>query len=520
MPNSSENPRRALLSVYDKTGVTDLAAGLVELGWELISSGGTARVIADAGLPVTDVADHTGSPIMLGHRVVTLHPRIHGGILADREDPEHQADMAAHQIDPIDLVVGNLYPFGSSVADFQHGAGRPEELIDIGGPAMVRAAAKNHAQVGVIVDPSDYAGVLAELQEQGRLTDSTRRRLARSAFAHTAAYDAAIVTWFDASDDEPETLPPTLHLALERTDVLRYGENPHQSGARYRTIGQASMWDDVVQHSGVALSYLNLFDADAAWRLAHDLGDQPAVAIIKHANPCGAAVGDDLARAYQQAFECDSRSAFGGIVATNRVIDLETVEAMEAAAQADVVIAPGYADGVIDRLIAKRKNTRLLTATPPAPPSGLELRQIGGGYLVQDAHHFVSQPSDWQVVTQRRPTEQELADAAFAWRICGHVTSNAIVLAKDGVAWGIGAGQQNRVESGEIAAAKADGRAKDGACASDAFYPFPDGIDAAADAGAAIIVQPGGSVNDEKTIAAADARGVAMVFTGERHFLH
>jgi len=520
MSTSADLPRRALLSVYDKTGVADLARGLVDLGWELISSGGTARVIAEAGLPVTDVADHTGSPIMLGHRVVTLHPKVHGGILADRDDPEHQADMAAHDIDPIDLVVGNLYPFGSSVAEFQHGAGRPEELIDIGGPAMVRAAAKNHAQVGVIVDPSDYDEVLAELRSAGSLSDATRRRLARSAFAHTAAYDAAIVTWFDESDEEPETLPPTIHLALERTDVLRYGENPHQSGARYRTIGQASMWDDVVQHSGVALSYLNLFDADAAWRLAHDLGDQPAVAIIKHANPCGVASGADLATVYQQAFECDSRSAFGGIVATNRVIDLSTVEAMEAAAQADVVIAPGYADGVIERLVAKRKNTRLLTATPPAPASGLELRQIGGGYLVQDAHHFAATPSEWQVVTQRQPTEQEMADAAFAWRVCGHVTSNAIVLAKDGVAWGIGAGQQNRVEAGEIAAAKADGRAKDGACASDAFYPFPDGIEAAADAGAAIIVQPGGSVNDEKTIAAADARGVAMVFTGERHFLH
>jgi phosphoribosylaminoimidazolecarboxamide formyltransferase/IMP cyclohydrolase len=505
------SPRRALLSVYDKTGITELARGLVDLGWELISSGGTARVIAEAGLPVTDVADHTGSPIMLGHRVVTLHPRIHGGILADRDDPEHQADLETHGIDPIDLVVANLYPFAAEPGI---------EMIDIGGPTMVRAAAKNHAHVGIAVNPVEYDGILDELGAQGWLTDGTRRRLARAAFAHTAAYDAAIVGWLDETEPEPETLPPTLHLALERADVLRYGENPHQSGARYRTVGQTSMWDDVEQHSGVALSYLNLFDADAAWRLAHDLGAQPAVAIIKHANPCGAALNDDLAVAYQQAFECDSRSAFGGIVATNRIIDLATVEAMEAAAQADVVIAPGYADGVIERLIAKRKNTRLLTATPPVPATGLELRQIGGGYLVQDAHHFASTPDTWQVVTQRRPTDQEMADAEFAWRICGHVTSNAIVFAKDGVAWGIGAGQQNRVESGEIAASKADGRAKDGACASDAFYPFPDGVEAAADAGAAIIVQPGGSVNDDKTIAAADQRGVAMVFTGERQFLH
>lgn len=511
MSTSAAQPPRALLSVFDKTGVVDLARSLVDLGWELISSGGTARVIAEAGLPVTDVADHTGSPIMLGHRVVTLHPRIHGGILADRDDPEHQADLVANEIDPIDLVVVNLYPFRSEPGI---------EMIDIGGPTMVRAAAKNHAYVGVVVDPSDYDGVVDELEAEGALTAATRRRLARAAFAHTAAYDAAIVGWLDETEPEPETLPPTLHLALERTDVLRYGENPHQSGARYRTIGEASMWDSVEQHSGVALSYLNLFDADAAWRLAHDLGDQPAVAIIKHANPCGVAVGDDLARAYQQAFECDSRSAFGGIVATNRVVDLDTVEAMVAAAQADVVIAPGYADGVIEQLIAKRKNTRLLTAVRPTVEGGLELRQIGGGFLVQEAHHFASMPDQWQVVTQRQPTETELADAAFAWRVCGHVTSNAIVLAKDGVAWGIGAGQQNRVESGEIAATKADGRAKDGACASDAFYPFPDGVEAAADAGAAIIVQPGGSVNDEKTIAAADQRGVAMVFTGERHFLH
>ncbi len=505
------SPRRALLSVFDKTGITELARGLVDLGWELISSGGTARVIAEAGLPVTDVADHTGSPVMLGHRVVTLHPRIHGGILADRDDPEHQADLETHGIDPIDLVVANLYPFAAEPGI---------EMIDIGGPTMVRAAAKNHAHVGIAVNPAEYDGIVDELRAQGWLTDGTRRRLARAAFAHTAAYDAAIVGWLDETEPEPETLPLTLHLALERTDVLRYGENPHQSGARYRTVGQTSMWDDVEQHSGVALSYLNLFDADAAWRLAHDLGAQPAVAIIKHANPCGAAVNDDLAVAYRRAFECDSRSAFGGIVAANRIIDLATVEAMEAAAQADVVIAPGYADGVIERLIAKRKNTRLLTATPPGPATGLELRQIGGGYLVQEAHHFASTPDTWQVVTQRQPTDQEMADAAFAWRICGHVTSNAIVFAKDGVAWGIGAGQQNRVESGEIAASKADGRAKDGACASDAFYPFPDGVEAAADAGAAIIVQPGGSVNDDKTIAAADQRGVAMVFTGERQFLH
>ena len=513
-------PRRALLSVYDKTGVVDLARALVESGWELISSGGTARVIAEAGIDVVDVADHTGSPIMLGHRVVTLHPKVHGGILADRDDPEHQGDMAEHGIDPIDLVVGNLYPFGSSVADFQHGAGRPEELIDIGGPAMVRAAAKNHAQVGVVVHPADYPAVIEEISTTGWLSDATRRRLARDAFAHTAAYDAAIVTWFDHRAEEPETLPSTLHLSLERADVLRYGENPHQNGARYRRSDQPGIWDRVEQHSGVALSYLNFFDADAAWRLVHDLGEQPAVAIIKHANPCGAAVGADLATAYERAFACDPRSAFGGIVATNRVVDLATVAAMEAAAQADVILAPGYDDGVIDRLVTKRKNTRILTVPRPQPAPALALRQMADGFLVQENHRFDSDPDSWDVVTRRQPSAAELADAIFAWRICGHVSSNAIVLAKDGVAWGIGAGQQNRVESGEIAASKAAGRAEGGACASDAFYPFPDGVHAAADAGAAIIVQPGGSVGDDKTIAAADERGVAMVFTGERQFLH
>jgi phosphoribosylaminoimidazolecarboxamide formyltransferase/IMP cyclohydrolase len=500
---------RALLSAYDKTGIVDLAKGLVDLGWDLVSSGGTATAIADAGLPVTDVADLTGFPAMLGHRVVTLHPKVHGALLADRDDPAHRADLEQYGIEPIDLVVVNLYPFRSDPSI---------ELIDVGGPTMVRAAAKNHAHVGIVVDPADYDVVLDELRA-GALTAATRRRLARKAFATTAAYDAAIVGWLDETADEPETLPPTVHLALERVQDLRYGENPHQTGARYRTIGATSWWDHVEQHAGMALSYLNLFDADAAWALVHDLGDRPAVAIIKHANPCGAAVADTLAEAYQRAFECDERSAFGGIVALNRPVDAATVERMVAAAQADVVIAPSYEDGVIDALRAKRKNTRLLAAPPPGVER-LQLRQLNGGFLVQDAHHFAAARADWQVVTERQPTDAEWADAEVAWRICGWVKSNSIVLVKDGTAWGIGAGQQNRVEAGQIAAAKASGRAAGGACASDAFYPFPDGIDAAADAGVAVIIQPGGSVSDDKTIARADERGVAMVFTGERHFLH
>jgi len=508
-------PPRALISVYDKAGVVDLAAGLVGLGWSLIASGGTARAIEAAGLPVTDTAYHTGSPTMLGHRVVTLHPRIHGGILADRDDPAHRADLEAQGIDPIDLVVVNLYPFEASPGI---------EMIDIGGPAMVRAAAKNHAHVGVVVDPSDYEPVLAEIRSDGRLSAATRRQLAGKAFAHTASYEAAIADWFDAGDQSDELgLPPVIRLELERAETLRYGENPHQQGARYRARGASGFFDGIVQHGGPALSYLNLMDAEAAWRLAHDLGDGPAAVIVKHANPCGAAVAGDLFTAYSRAFDCDPRSAFGGVVAVNAVIDGATAEAMVAAAQADVVIAPGYTDGVIERLEGRRANTRLLEA--PADVGGLaawELRSLGSGddFLVQAPRRLEADPAGWQVVTARKPTEAETVDAVFAWRVCAHTSSNAVVLARDRTAWGIGAGQQNRVEAGQIAAAKAAGRAAGGACASDGFYPFGDGVHAAADAGAAVVVQPGGSVNDTAVIAAADERNIAMLLTGERQFRH
>jgi len=515
---------RALLSVYDKTGIAELARSLHELGCELVSSGGTAKAVAEAGVPVQDVAELTGFAPILGHRVVTLHPRVHGGILADPTDPQHLADMRDHGIEPFDLVVINAYPFGSDPADFAHGgpggAATAMDVLDIGGPAMIRAAAKNHAHVGVVVDPADYGEVLAELRDAGRLSDGLRRRLARKAFAFTAAYDAGIVAWFDGDD----VLPESLHLSYRREPLaLRYGENPHQSAALYRAAGAPEpWWAAMTQHAGMALSYLNLYDADAAWLLAHDLAaatGKPAVAIIKHANPCGAAVAGTLADAYQLAFDCDPRSAFGGIVATSEPIDDATVERMVAAAQADVVIAPGYSAGVVDALVAKRKNTRLLEAAAPVPDAR-HLRPITGGMLVQDPHHFAAPRSDWRVVTKRVPTEAEWADAELAMRVCGWVKSNSIVLVKDGVAWGIGAGQQNRVEAGQIAAAKAAGRAAGGACASDAFYPFPDGIEAAAEAGVAVIVQPGGSVRDEENIARADELGVAMVFTGERHFLH
>ncbi len=502
---------RALLSVYDKSGVVELARGLRGLGWNLVSSGGTASTLREAGLAVTDTAELTGFPAILGHRVVTLHPKVHGGILADRRDPDHQRDLAEYGIEPIDLVVVNLYPFRSDPGI---------ELIDIGGPAMLRAAAKNFRDVGVIVDPADYGTVLDELRRDGVLSGATRRALARAAFAHSAAYDAAIVTWLDEADDDP--LPPSVHLALERVQDLRYGENPHQVGARYRAVGTTSWWDGVTQHAGLALSYLNLFDADAAWGLANDLAattGRAAVAIVKHANPCGAAVADTLAEAYQRAYECDERSAFGGIVALSEPVDEATAAAMVAAAQADVVIAPAYEDGTLDALVAKRKNTRLLSAQAPSPER-LALRQLTGAWLIQTAHHFAAQRADWNVVTRRRPTEAEWRDAELAWRLVGWVKSNSIVLVRDGTAWGIGAGQQNRVEAGQIAAAKAAGRAAGGACASDAFYPFPDGVEAAAQAGAAVVVQPGGSVRDDACIARADELGLAMVLTGERHFLH
>jgi len=516
---------RALISVYDKSGILELAQGLAGQGWDLVSSGGTAQQLRDAGLTVIDTAEITGFPAILGHRVVTLHPKIHGGILADRSNPHHVAEMEQYDIVGIDLVVGNLYPFGSDPSAFAHGGGTAEDVIDIGGPAMVRAAAKNHAHVGVVVDPADYAGVLAEVQADGSLSAATRRRLARAAFAHTAAYDAAVVAWFD--EEEGELLGPTLHVAATREDrTLRYGENPHQKAALYRSQGADPWWATATQHSGVALSYLNLYDADAAWILAHDLGTsggavapRPTVAIIKHANPCGVAVADTLAEAYQRAFDCDPRSAFGGIVALNQVVDDDTVVEMVAAAQADVVIAPGYGPGVVEALQAKRKNTRLLEAVAPVAPTR-HLRPVSGGWLVQEPHRVTTTPDQWQVVTTRVPTAAELADADLAFRVCAATISNSIVLVKDGVAWGIGAGQQNRVEAGQIAADKAAGRAAGGACASDAFYPFPDGIEAAASAGVAVIVQPGGSMNDSKNIAKADELGVAMVFTGERQFKH
>ena len=521
---------RALLSVYDKTGLVDLARGLSDLGWELVSSGGTSTVLGEAGIDHLEVADLTGAPEMLGGRVKTLHPGIHGGILADRSKPEHLNALDKLGIGLIDLVVCNLYPFSSDPS---------VELIDVGGPTMVRAAAKNHDHVGVVVDPLEYGPVLGELRERGTLSPETKQRLAREAFAHTAGYDAAIVEWLDerepqaaATDLSPGALgfdtlallPPSIHFTLERAASLRYGENPHQHGARYRIVGQHSWWDDVVQHGGNELSYLNIFDADAAWRLVHELpaagGDEVAVAIIKHANPCGAALDRDLAGAYQRALECDPQSAFGGVVALGGPVTAEVARAVADGPQADVIIAPSYDEAALVALASRRKATRLLSAPPPEPLVR-QFRSLGASVLVQDADQFLADPATWQVATRVQPTESQWRDLVLAWKVCARTTSNAVAVVTGGQAVGVGAGQQSRVVAAEIAVAKAGMRAVGGAAASDAFFPFPDGLLVLAEAGVAAVVQPGGSIRDGELVAAADEAGMAMVMAdGERHFRH
>ena len=492
----------ALLSVYDKTGITELAEGLHQLGWKVVSSGGTAKAIIAAGIPATDLADLTGVPAILDHRVVTLHPKIHGGLLADPTKPQHLADMAAHGIEAIDLLVCNLYPFAAAPSI---------ELIDIGGPAMVRAAAKNHQFVGVVVDPADYGAVLDELRSDGSLGATTKRRLAAHAFARIAAYDAQIAAWFDDA-----TLPDAMHLSMTKAQSLRYGENPHQSGARYRVEGRQSWWDEVVQHGGKEMSYLNLYDTEAAWRLVQRF-DGPACVIVKHANPCGVAIGDDITDAYVKANACDPVSAFGGVVALNSAVPLALAEAL-AAVFTEVIVAPSIDDDALT-VLTEKKNLRVLTGPAPYGAS-VDVRSIDGGLLVQDVDTVNLDRSAWRVVTAAQPSAAQWDDLQFAWTVCAAVSSNAIVYAKDLQAFGIGAGQQNRLDSARIAAERSAGRASGGVCASDAFFPFRDGLDAAAAAGIAAVIQPGGSVRDDEVIAAADEHGIAMIFTGERHFRH
>ena len=497
----------ALLSVFDKSGVVELARGLHDLGWRLISSGGTARALAEAGLPVTDLADLTGYPAILGHRVVTLHPVIHGGLLADLDQPEHVADLERYGIEPFALAVVNLYPFSSAPGI---------ELIDIGGPTLIRAAAKNHAHVGVVMAPEQYAPVLEELRNEGSLCAATRRTLAAHAFAEIAAYDAEIAAWFATPVESEAALPATMHLSLELAQPLRYGENPHQRGARYREHGRASWWDTALQHGGKELSYLNVFDTEAAWRLVNRF-ERPAVVIVKHANPCGVAVHEDIAQAYVLANACDPVSAFGGIVAVNREVDAALATAL-APVFTEVVVAPAFSEDAL-RILTAKKNMRVLSASAPAVAT-LDIRTVDGGLLVQQADTVNLDRSTWRVVTQQQPSAELWDDLSFAWQVCAAVSSNAIVFAKDRQAFGIGAGQQNRVDSARIAQDRSAGRAVGGVCASDAFFPFRDGLDVAASAGIAAVIQPGGSVRDDEVIAAADEHGMAMVFTGERHFRH
>lgn len=508
---------RALISVYDKSGLEEFARSIVELGWEIVSSGGTSSALATAGIAHLEVETVTGAPEMLSGRVKTLHPKIHGGILADRSKPEHLQDLSTQGVEAIDMVVCNLYPFTSNPSI---------ELIDIGGPTMVRAAAKNSASVGILTSPGQYAAVLAELRSSGALSDATRHSLAAAAFAHTAEYDAAIRDWFASrpaskeaeSQSQPSGLPDHIKLDLVKVQTLRYGENPHQQGARYRAKGQSGWWDSAEQLGGKELSYLNLFDTEAAWRLVHDLTDEPAVAIIKHATPCGVAIGASIAEAYVAANACDPTSAFGGVVAANRIVDDEMAAAL-AEVFTEVVVAPGFTDTAID-VLGRKKNLRLLAAQGPLR-SELDMRSIDGGLLIQQADPVGQDQHQWRVVTKATPSEALLKEIDFAWRVCAHVKSNAIVISALGrQAVGIGAGQQSRVDAARIAVQKAAGRASGGVCASDAFFPFPDGLLVAAESGISAVIQPGGSVRDAEVIAAADEAGLVMVFSGSRHFRH
>jgi phosphoribosylaminoimidazolecarboxamide formyltransferase / IMP cyclohydrolase len=521
---------RALISVSDKTGLRELAHALAARGIELVSTGGTAATLRTEGLGVRDVAQITGFPEMMDGRVKTLHPKIHGGLLALRDNEAHVGAMVAHGIAPIDLLVVNLYPFEETVA---RGADEAEavEMIDIGGPAMIRAAAKNHAHVAVLTGPEDYADLLAELDaNEGQTRLAFRRLLAQRAFARTAAYDAAVSNWMAAEIGEDAPRRRALSGTLRQT--LRYGENPHQRAAFYVDGSDRPGVASATQQQGKALSYNNINDTDAAYELVAEFlpGDGPACAIIKHANPCGVARGETLEGAYRRAFDCDRTSAFGGIVALNMKLDLATAQAITEIFT-EVVIAPGADIGAIELFDAK-PNLRLLTAPglPNPRERGLAFRQVAGGFLVQDRDAAMVEAADLKVVTLRQPSAAEMADLLFAWRVAKHVKSNAIVYAKDGATVGIGAGQMSRVDSTRIAARKARDMAealglaepptKGAVVASDAFFPFADGLLAAAEAGATAVIQPGGSMRDGEVIAAADAAGLAMVFTGQRHFRH
>ncbi|MBR0644051.1 bifunctional phosphoribosylaminoimidazolecarboxamide formyltransferase/IMP cyclohydrolase [Plastoroseomonas hellenica] len=518
--------RRALISVSDKTGLIEFGRFLAARGVEVLSTGGTAKALREAGVPVKDVSEHTGFPEILDGRVKTLVPQVHGGILGRRDLADHLAQMDQHGIAPIDLVAVNLYPFEATVAK---GAGFEEciENIDIGGPAMIRSAAKNHAHVAVLTEPQHFAEVQAEIEAKGGTTLATRRRLAAAAYARTAAYDAAISFWF--AKQEGQDFPPRLAVAGVLKQTLRYGENPHQSAGFYLDGSARPGIATAVQVQGKELSYNNLNDTDAAYECVAEFAE-PAIVIVKHANPCGVAVAGDLSAAWDRALLCDPVSAFGGIVAANRVLDAAAAEKITAIFT-EVVIAPD-ADEAARAIFAKKKNLRLLLTggLPDPAAAGMVFKSVSGGFLAQSRDAGRVAEAGLKVVTRRAPSAEELADLIFAFRVCKHVKSNAIIYAKGLATVGIGAGQMNRVESSRIAAWKSEAAAKaaglpeplakGSVVASDAFFPFADGLETAAAAGATAVIQPGGSMRDAEVIAAADAAGLAMVFTGMRHFRH
>jgi len=515
--------RKALISVSDKSGIVDFARSLVELGVEILSTGGTAKLLAKERVPAIEVSAYTGFPEMLDGRVKTLHPKIHGGILARRDLPAHMAAIRDADIDPIDLIAVNLYPFQATVADPDCRLEDAIENIDIGGPTMLRAAAKNYGGVAVLVDPADYARVLAEIRDSGGVTDGTRFELAKKVFAHTAAYDGAITNYLTALDagGRRQEYPDVLNLQFRKLQGMRYGENPHQSAAFYRDDQPvAGALSNYRQIQGKDLSYNNIADADAAWECVKSFAE-PACVIIKHANPCGAAVAENLLNAYQKAFKTDPVSAFGGILAFNRVLDRATAEAL-GKQFAEVVIAPRIEPAAREALAAK-ENLRVLEVALAHEFNAHEYKRVGGGLLVQSADSRIAERGELKVVTKKAPTETQWTDLLFAWRVAKFVKSNAIIFCRDGMTVGVGAGQMSRVDSARIASVKAQNAQltlAGSVVASDAFFPFRDGLDVVVDAGAAAVIQPGGSVRDKEVIAAADERGVAMVFTGVRHFRH
>jgi len=515
---------RALISVSDKTGIVEFAQALADMGVEILSTGGTAKLLAEKKIPVIEVADYTGFPEMLDGRVKTLHPKIHGGILGRRDLPSHVAKMAEHGIGNIDLVCVNLYPFEATIAKADCSFEDAIENIDIGGPAMVRSAAKNHAHVAIVTDACDYAPLIAEMKANaGALTTGTRLGLAKKAFSHTAAYDGAISNYLTALSEngEKQAYPQRLNLQFVKVQDMRYGENPHQSAAFYRDLDPAAgSLSSYKQYQGKELSYNNIADSDAAWECVKQFSE-PACVIVKHANPCGVAVAGNPYDAYRLALATDTTSAFGGIIAFNKVVDEETIEAV-AKQFLEVLIAPGYTDGAL-ALLSKKQNVRVLEVAVEQGFNRFDVKRVGGGLLVQTPDNHTLTLADLKVVTQMQPTQSQLQDLLFAWNVAKYVKSNAIVFCGKGQTLGIGAGQMSRVDSTKIAAIKAKNAGLDlrgSVCASDAFFPFRDGVDVIAENGVSAIIQPGGSMRDEEVIAAADEHGIAMVVTGVRHFRH